>query len=78
MAPDQEPSAWKGVAQLASVGMTMVLATVIGLAGGWWLDRWLGTGPWLMLSGLGLGIAAGFVSLFRTVRDAERDLNGSD
>ncbi len=78
MAPDQERSAWKGVGQLASVGMTMVLATVIGLAGGWWLDRWLGTGPWLMLSGLGLGIAAGFVSLFRIVRNAERDLNGSD
>ncbi|MBI1847227.1 MAG: AtpZ/AtpI family protein [Candidatus Rokubacteria bacterium] len=73
MTPDQEPSAWKGVGQLASVGMTMVLSTVIGLAGGWWLDRWLGTRPWLMLVGLMLGIAAGFVVLFRTARDSEQD-----
>ena len=28
--------------------MTLVLATVIGLAGGYYLDRWLGTSPWLV------------------------------
>jgi ATP synthase protein I len=77
MAPPEEPSPWKGVGQLASIGMTMVLATVIGLVGGYYADRWLGTFPVLMLVGLGLGIAAGFVSLFRTARDAERDVNDS-
>ena len=39
--------------------MTLVLATVIGLAGGYYLDRWLGTSPWLILIGLGLGIVGG-------------------
>ena len=53
----------------------MVLATVIGLAGGYYADRWLGTSPIFLLIGLGLGIAAGFVSLFRTAKDAERDLD---
>jgi len=72
MGPGREPSAWHGLAELTSIGMTMVLATVLGLAGGYYLDRWLGTNPWLMLVGLGLGIAAGFVSLFRTVKAAER------
>jgi ATP synthase protein I len=57
--------------------MTMVLATVIGLAGGYFLDRWLGTTPWLTLIGLGLGIAAGFVNFFRSVRTAERRLDDS-
>ena len=52
--------------------MTFVMSTVLGLAGGFWVDRWLGTGPWLLLLGLGLGIAAGFVNLFRSVKDAER------
>ena len=51
------------------------LDTVIGLAGGYYADRWLGTSPWLTLIGLGLGIAAGFVSLFRAAKDAERDLD---
>jgi ATP synthase protein I len=50
------------------VGITLVVATVIGLAGGYWLDRWLGTAPWLARIGLGLGIGAGFVNLFRSVK----------
>jgi ATP synthase protein I len=52
--------------------MTFVMSTVLGLAGGFWVDRWLGTSPWLLLLGLGFGIAAGFVNLFRAVKDAER------
>jgi ATP synthase protein I len=72
MAPTKEPSAWKPLAELTSIGMTMVLSTVIGLGGGYYADRWLGTSPWLMLVGLALGIAAGFVSLFRAVKSAER------
>ncbi len=35
-------------------------------------DRWLGTTPWLTLVGLLLGIAAGFVNLFRVVKDSEQ------
>ena len=73
MAPSGEESSWKALAELSSIGMTLVLATVIGLAGGYFLDRWLGTSPWLILIGLGLGIAAGFVNLFRSVKRAEKD-----
>lgn len=73
MAPPGEESSWKALAELSSIGMTLVLATVIGLAGGYCLDRWLGTSPWLIMIGLGLGIAAGFVNLFRSVKRAERN-----
>lgn len=72
MAQDEEPSSWKALAELSTVGITLVLATVIGLAGGYYADRWLGTSPWLTMVGLVLGIAAGFVSLFRAVKDSER------
>jgi ATP synthase protein I len=44
----------------------LVLSTFIGLAGGYYVDRWLRTSPWVMM--IGLGIAAGFVNLFRSVR----------
>ena len=74
MAGDEEPSSWKALAELSTVGITLVLATVIGLAAGYWADRWLGTSPWLTMLGLGLGIAAGFVSLFRSVKAAERKM----
>ena len=75
MAPGEEQSAWKALGELSTVGITLVLSTIIGLAGGYYLDKWLGTSPWLMLIGLGFGIAAGFVNLFRTVNRAERDVD---
>ena len=59
MAPPGEPNAWKALGELSTIGMTLVIATVIGLAGGYYLDRWLGTSPWLTLIGLLFGIAAG-------------------
>jgi ATP synthase protein I len=73
MAPSGEESSWKALAELSSIGMTLVLATVIGLAGGYYLDLWLGTSPWLIMIGLGLGIAAGFVNFFRSVKRAGQD-----
>ena len=76
MAPGDEQSAWKALGELSTVVMTLVLATVIGLAGGYYLDKWLGTSPWLTLIGLGFGIAAGFVIFFRSVNRVNRELDG--
>jgi ATP synthase protein I len=56
--------------RLASVGIALVLAAVMGLAGGYFLDHWLGTSPWLAMIGLLIGIIAGFVNLFRSVNRA--------
>jgi len=75
MAPSGDQGTWKALGELSSIGLVLVLATVIGLVGGYYLDRWLGTSPWLLLLGLVLGIAAGFVNLFRSVTRADRDLD---
>lgn len=75
MAPTGEPSAWKALGELSTIGLALVIATVIGLAGGYYLDRWLGTSPWLTLIGLMFGIAAGFVNLFRAVKRAEKNVD---
>ena len=77
MAAEQDPG-FKSLGELTSIGMTMVASTVIGLAAGYYGDRWLGTSPWLLLVGLLLGIVAGFVNLFRSVKAAERKLDGPD
>lgn len=78
MAPSGEPSTWKALGELSSLGVAMVLATIIGLAGGYFADRWLRTSPWFTLIGLGLGIVAGFVILFRSAKAAERALDDDD
>ena len=64
--PSQSDRRWiRQVGALSGVGLTLVISTVLGLWGGYVLDRWLGSAPWLMLVGLLLGIASGFVNLFR-------------
>lgn len=57
---------WRRAGALASIGTTLVACTVVGLSAGYWLDRWLGTGPWLLLLFLVLGIVSGFVSMIQT------------
>jgi ATP synthase protein I len=51
-------------AVLSTVGITMVVATVIGYYLGVLLDRIFGTAPWLMIVCLLFGIAAGFKNLY--------------
>ena len=51
----------------AQVG-TMLIVPMIMLGGfGYWLDRRFGWEPWLLLAGLILGMAAGFLNFFRLV-----------
>ena len=70
-----EPSPWRSLAMLASVGMTFVVATAGATVGGYFVDRWLGTIPWFTFIGIGVGAAAGFRGLFRSVKKAERQEN---
>ena len=51
---------------LSTVGISIVLAIVIGAACGYYLDQWLGTGPWLFLLFVLFGIAAGITNVYRT------------
>ncbi len=51
------------------ISMEMVAAIVVGGAIGWFLDRFLGTEPWLLLAFLVLGFAAGMLN---AVRESQR------
>jgi ATP synthase protein I len=54
---------------LASIGTEMVASVVLGLVVGIALDTWLGTEPWLLIVGLGLGIAAAFKPILALLND---------
>ena len=45
------------------------LAGSVGLGTllGWWLDKKLGTGPWLLVGGALLGIGIGFYAFFKAL-----------
>ncbi|HEY9566516.1 MAG TPA: AtpZ/AtpI family protein [Thalassobaculum sp.] len=47
------------------VGVELVAGVAVGAGIGYALDRWLGTGPWLMIVFFFLGAAGGMVNVFR-------------
>ena len=47
-----------------SFGISMVLILLLGVYGGHWLDRRLGTSPAFLLLGTFLGVGAGFYNLW--------------
>lgn len=53
---------------LSTVGITLVVSTVIGYFVGHYLDGRFNTTPWLTLVFLLLGIAAGFKNLYDQTR----------
>ena len=66
----------KSLGFLSSVGISMVASTFIGLAMGYYLDKWLGTAPWLTLIFLGFGIVSGFRNIYiLTERELRRQKN---
>lgn len=56
----------------ASLGITVpgvfAASIIVATALGYGLDRWLGTGPWLTLVFLALGIAAGIREMINLLR----------
>ena len=53
---------------LGSVGLSLVLATFIGLYMGIYLDSFFSTAPWLTIVFLILGIAAGFRNIYILIK----------
>jgi F0F1-type ATP synthase assembly protein I len=60
------------IGQLSTVGFAFVLALVIGFGGGYLLDGWLGTKPWLSFVGFFLGLAAGILNVYRIMQVAQK------
>lgn len=61
------------MAELSSTALILPSSIAVGLFFGYFLDRKLGTAPWLLLIFTLLGIASGLLSLFRAVRKQMKD-----
>lgn len=70
---------WSAVGLGFEMAVTIALCTYAGL----WLDRKLGTEPWLLIVGVFFGAGAGFYSVYRTLttlqhrREEERGDRGT-
>jgi F0F1-type ATP synthase assembly protein I len=57
----------------SSIAFVLVFSILIGWAFGSWLDKKLGTTPWLMLVFTLLGVAAGFIELIKIAQQLSKD-----
>jgi ATP synthase protein I len=60
---DQEQNRKSGFAYAAAITLFASVASFCAL--GWFLDKWLGTDPWLLIVGILLGSAAGLYEFVR-------------
>jgi ATP synthase protein I len=68
--PAGEEEILAGWYRMAGVGIEFVVAIALFAGIGYAIDRWLGSGPWGVLVGLGLGFAVGMRSLVRAAKQS--------
>ncbi len=62
---DQTRDYLRLLARVSSMGMAMVIATIMGFGLGYWVDsKWESLSPWGKLVGLVLGIVAGYRNIY--------------
>ena len=69
---------FRELGKYSALGLELAIAVVIGLAIGHYLDKWLGTGPWMTVIWLGIGFAAGVRSLYRAALRAGEEQEKTD
>ncbi|MFN2268204.1 MAG: AtpZ/AtpI family protein [Desulfonatronovibrio sp.] len=68
-------SDWGNLGKASLLGIHLVSSTFVGFAIGYFLDKWLGTEPWLLICFLIFGIAAGFKNMYletKKIHDEEK------
>ena len=66
---DQKKRDLKQLVEASSIGWMFPIAIGLGYLMGHYLDKWLGTDPWLTIIFTLLGIIAAFRNLFRLAKD---------
>ena len=56
--------------RMAGVGIEFIVAVALFTAIGYGIDRWLGSAPWGLLIGAGLGFTVGLRAMIRAARRA--------
>ena len=65
--PNKKAKDYMRLAGISSVGIGLVVSTLMGAGAGYWLDKQFHTDPFILLAGMILGIAAGFLNIFRYI-----------
>ena len=75
---DKPPARGVALGKAFRLVSELVIGLVVGGGIGWYLDRWLGTAPIMLLIFFVLGIAAGVLNVMRTAQSFEADASQED
>ncbi len=64
----------KLIGMASTMGISMVLALVIAIVVGYYLDKWFKTSPVFFLIFMVLGIIAGFRNIYVIMKRTEKDM----
>src|SRR5690349_19214485 len=70
--PAPNPGARGVGSEFGAAGLQFAAAIVVFMFAGIWLDRKLGTSPWLVILFVFLGAGGGFYSIYRRLTSAQR------
>lgn len=74
---EEKKNLLKALGMISTMGISIAVAIVIGIAIGWQLDKWFGTAPWFFFIFLFFGIAAGFRNIYIIAgKEIKKDGNG--
>ena len=65
------------MSQAMRMSIDLVAGVVVGTGFGYLVDRWLGTMPWCMITGVFIGMAAGVRNMLRSAKiiDKQSEIN---
>jgi ATP synthase protein I len=64
---------WKALGNYGTLGLEIAFSIGLGLFGGQWLDKQLGTHGWLTWVGFAYGLAAAGRAIYRAMRKSTRE-----
>jgi len=64
---DDDREIMRALGLIPQLGIGMAACVFVGVIGGHFLDRWLGTSPWLLVAGALLGAVSAFKVLYDLV-----------
>jgi F0F1-type ATP synthase assembly protein I len=67
----REATSGPSASEFAGVGLQFAASIIVFLLAGQWLDRRLGTAPWLLIVGVFFGAGGGFYSMYRKLMAAQ-------
>lgn len=71
--PPKYKKAFDQISRYGTVGLELGISVAIGIVIGFYLDKWLGTSPWLTIIMMLCGTISGFKRIYYALKEIEKE-----